>query len=748
MGYLSKLGRVPCHRSDGDHANDMVVLGNGLFMVMDDGYVSCVVAVSDCRLTWDRTDGHRIPRLRYARQGSALMVWWMNGQYTSHAVGVVLEGLGLCRSVIGRDDGKTRTLLTEADVCFLPGTITAIVGKSGCGKSVLMKALSGKERATSGAVTLNEQSYYRNMRLLRSHMAYLPQDDLLHDDLTVLQELRYTAELHCPRGWSSMERKIKIASIAQDLGIRECLGENIRKLSGGQRKRVAIACALLTEPRVMFLDEPTSPLDPGRSEEFVHTILTGIARSGCTVIFVTHDLDTLKADDSKVSNELGPSLIDQIIFVDEYGNAGNSGGADGKDRGVVCYSGPLVSFAENSDPGKSEKEKVKTSFKRIKASLGDEQGYERVCGERRLLGAHPAPQTMEQDLAIDRTGGLRQFRITLKRGIRQRLNTPGALLLQMAIPLIIGVIMGFVSDDGKLYADAYFTKSMMFTYSAGAFFVGIFSSITMFSKRDLLAHEQYHGLRTVPYVLAEFVIQSTICLLQSVILYAVFTAMTGMVEHDIIQRGFDVFVVIYSCAESAMVMGMLASAVFRNPALVAPLLVLVQIVFSGIVFNLDGIAAKLSYLISCKWSLDGLGAVARLNELFDRVGATTEVKEHYDASIQNLMLSLMWLWLISLFLLIVTVFVLVRRNARQYSASGTQTLAQIRGRLTAFMNNRGSTLLLLVVVAALAYMVWTGALWTMFGNAREYVSELVSNLPGAWEGFVDDFRNMLSGGAT
>ncbi|PAU67837.1 ABC transporter ATPase [Bifidobacterium italicum] len=653
----------------------------------------------------------------------------------------MLQGVDLNRIVINKSGGKEH-LLKDANVSFLPGTVTAIVGKSGCGKTNLIKALSGKECATAGKVLVNDSSYYDKMAELRSCMAYLPQDDLLHADLTVLQELRYTAKLRCPKTWSSKERKLKIAAVVQDLEIHECLAKTIKELSGGQRKRVAIACALLAEPKVMFLDEPTSPLDPGMSAEFVYMVLANIARSGCTVIFVTHDLDTLTPEDPAVIAKSGLELVDQVIFVGEKIEKKNKYNIK-KFKGFVYYSGRLSDF-DSVGAGKNERQKVYDSFRKIKTCLGDKQGYEQVCGAPRLLTEKASSHLMEGDILVERAGGIRQFFVNLKRGIRQRFNTPGALLLQMAIPLVIGVIMGFVSDAEKLYAEPYFTKSMMFTYSAGAFFVGIFSSINAFSNRDLLAHEQYHGLKTVPYVLSVFVIQSVICAVQSGILYAVFTSMTGVVEHDIIQRGFDVFAVIYACAESAMVMGLLASAVFKNPMLVAPLLVLLQIVFSGIVFNLDGVAAKLSYLISCKWSLDGLGAISQLNDLFGKIGATSEVKDHYEASVQSLMLSLIWLWLISLLLLVMTILVLVRRNARQFSASGGQTIAVVRGRLSAVADRYGMALLTLTLLGALAYLMYTGVLWTMFDNAREYTGELFDNLPSAWTRLTDDFGDMMA----
>ena len=731
-----ELCSEPSHPYAEGHADDLAVFGNGLFTVQRRLETRYAVAVSECQLRWNDEQG--VAGERFGRQGSRLIVQWHGTRYVSCAVGAVLQGVDLNRIVINKSGGKEH-LLKDANVSFLPGTVTAIVGKSGCGKTNLIKALSGKECATSGKVAINSQSYYDNMAELRSCMAYLPQDDLLHADLTVLQELCYTAKLRCPKAWSSNERKLKIAAVVQDLEIRECLEKSVKELSGGQRKRVAIACALLADPKVMFLDEPTSPLDPGMSAEFVYMVLANIARSGCTVIFVTHDLDTLTPENPAVIAKSGLELVDQVIFVGERNEKENTR----KFKGFIYYSGRLSDF----DPvgaGKRESQRVQDSFQKIKTCLGDKQGYEYVCGRPRLLAEQASPRLMEEEIRVERASSMRQFFIDLSRGIRQRFNTPGTLLLQMAIPLVIGIIMGFVSDAEKLYAEPYFTKSMMFTYSAGAFFVGIFSSINAFSNRDLLAHEQYHGLKTVPYALSVFVIQSVICAVQSGILYAVFTSMTGVVEHDIIQRGFDVFAVIYACAESAMVMGLLASAVFKNPMLVAPLLVLLQIVFSGIVFNLDGVAAKLSYLISCKWSLDGLGAISQLNDLFGQIGATSEVKDHYEASVQSLMLSLMWLWLISLLLLVVTMLVLVRRNARQFSASGGQTFAMIRGRLGAVTDRYGMALLTLALLGALAYLMYTGVLWTMFDNAREYTGELFGNLPSAWNRLTDDFSDMMA----
>jgi ABC-type multidrug transport system ATPase subunit len=172
------------------------------------------------------------------------------------------------------------------------GQLVAVLGPSGCGKSTLLKALNGDSPQTSGKVflsgfELNEE----NIDFIKPSIGYVPQDDIIHTELTVEKTLMYAANLRLI-DMTHKERRSKVASVIETLKIENIRSHRVAKISGGQRKRVAIAMEILTSPKILFLDEPTSPLDPQTIKEFL-LILKELTKKGTTVIMVTHKPEDL-----------------------------------------------------------------------------------------------------------------------------------------------------------------------------------------------------------------------------------------------------------------------------------------------------------------------------------------------------------------------------------------------------------------------------------------------------------------------
>ena len=203
-----------------------------------------------------------------------------------------LDATHLIRQVSDKT-GQLRTILSNVSLSIEPGQLVALVGGSGAGKSTLMKTLLGIEPTTSGAVYLNGDNLRQHFDLYRSHLGYVPQDDIIHRDLTVEEVLSYACKLRLPPDtqvspvvYRTLDQ-IKLTHVAQTF---------IRDLSGGQRKRVCIGVELLADPKLFFLDEPTSGLDPGLDREMMR-LLRELADQGRTVILVTHATANLEVCD-------------------------------------------------------------------------------------------------------------------------------------------------------------------------------------------------------------------------------------------------------------------------------------------------------------------------------------------------------------------------------------------------------------------------------------------------------------------
>ncbi len=190
-------------------------------------------------------------------------------------------------------------LLSGATLRFCPGEITAILGPSGSGKSTLLKCLTSVYLPSDGDVVFGGEPVDKNRRQFRQQLGYVPQDDVIHTGLRVEQAFYYAAKLRLDTSLSAEEVEARIAAIAEQLGLAERRRHRIRRLSGGQRKRVNIGVELLADPTLLILDEPASGLDPGTEEDLLK-YLRVLADAGKTVVLTTHSMEYLEVPDRLV----------------------------------------------------------------------------------------------------------------------------------------------------------------------------------------------------------------------------------------------------------------------------------------------------------------------------------------------------------------------------------------------------------------------------------------------------------------
>ena len=195
-------------------------------------------------------------------------------------------------SVRVKHHGVEKTLLDDVSFGVPAESLVAVIGPSGSGKSTLLRALTGYRPACEGEVRYEGHDLYAQYSDVRHHIGLVPQDDILHAQLTVRSALRYAAALRFPEGTSAEDRDRRVDAVLAEMHLQKFGANKISTLSGGQRKRVSVALELLTKPSLVFLDEPTSGLDPGMDRE-VMRMLRGLADEGRTVVVVTHSVAEL-----------------------------------------------------------------------------------------------------------------------------------------------------------------------------------------------------------------------------------------------------------------------------------------------------------------------------------------------------------------------------------------------------------------------------------------------------------------------
>lgn len=224
--------------------------------------------------------------------------------YCSYVSGIGIEACNIVKTV--KNSGKKINICNDVSLTIKPGELIAIIGGSGAGKTTLMNAISGYCKPTSGDVYVNGEELYETFGALKSIIGYVPQQDIVYDNLTLEMMLDYAAKLRLPDDTTKEERRMRINSVIRAVELDGKENTLIRKLSGGQKKRASIAVELISDPYLFFLDEPASGLDPGTERNLMRT-LKKMAANGKTVVLVTHS--TLNLQD-----------CDKIVFMGKGGN--------------------------------------------------------------------------------------------------------------------------------------------------------------------------------------------------------------------------------------------------------------------------------------------------------------------------------------------------------------------------------------------------------------------------------------------
>jgi ABC transport system ATP-binding/permease protein len=205
-----------------------------------------------------------------------------------------IEAWDLFLHVPDRDNtANMKVLLDHVSFKAMPGDMIALMGPSGAGKTTLLLTLNGYNPPTSGQVRINGEDLYSVYDALRGSIGYVPQDDLVHPELTVFEAVKYSAQFRLPPDYSEEEINQRVETTLKDLGLEGVknlqIGRPERKvLSGGQRKRVNIALELVTDPVIIFLDEPTSGLAADDTTALITLLADLTKKTGKTIIMTIH----------------------------------------------------------------------------------------------------------------------------------------------------------------------------------------------------------------------------------------------------------------------------------------------------------------------------------------------------------------------------------------------------------------------------------------------------------------------------
>jgi ABC transport system ATP-binding/permease protein len=487
-------------------------------------------------------------------------------------------------------DGKN--LLEKISMTARPGTLTAIIGGSGAGKSTLSRLIAGYATPTSGLVTFEGHNIHTAYASLRTRIGMVPQDDVVHRQLTVNQALSYAAELRLPPDTGKDDREEVVAQVLDELGLAEHADTRVDKLSGGQRKRASVALELLTGPSLLILDEPTSGLDPALDLQ-VMTMLRQLADAGRVVLVVTHSLTYL-------------DVCDQVLLM-----------APG---GKTAFLGAPAEIGDAMGT---------TNWAHIFAKVGADPDE----ANRRFLAQNKPPPPPEAEApaadlgAAAHTSMLRQFSTIARRQIRLVVSDRAYFVFLALLPFVMGALALTVpGNTGLGYADPTSPSvgepaTILMLLTMAAVFMGTALTLRdLISERPIFRREQAVGLSTSAYLLAKITVFCAFAIIQALIATSIVILGKGAPTRPAVLLGnatFELYVTVAATCVASAMLGLLLSSVARSSEQVMPLLVvslMMQMVLSGglvPVTNRVGLD-QLSWVVPSRWGYAASGSTVDL----------------------------------------------------------------------------------------------------------------------------------------
>lgn len=516
--------------------------------------------------------------------------------------GVRVEARDLRKTVQDAATGRPKDLLAGVNLAIRPGEFVGIFGTSGSGKSTLMDALNGRRPASSGSVLYNGTDVYRSFDSFKATIGYVPQQDIVHRKITIRNALAYTARLRLPEDTSFGEIDSYIEHVLRLVGLADKASQPVdtpMPLSGGQFKRVSLAVELVSNPRILFLDEVTSGLDAGTDKKMMR-LFADLAADQKTVVCVTHTLENIEA-----------CHLVAVLF-----------------GGRLVYFGPpadVTGYFRISRPS-DVYETLETAPPEVWADRFRQSSVYDTYVVGRLSAALPvAPQPALQGAALPhgsrpRLFDWRQAGILTRRYVDLVLSDRRNLAILLAQAPVIGAVIGLVFGTGEsLAARAAAESQISFLLVISAIWFGCLNSAREIVKElPVYLRERSVNLGIGPYVASKVVPLAGLCALQCVMLLAVVSALLTL-PGDFAGR----VLVLFLTGMAATTMGLTVSALVgtADKAIgMVPILLIPQVILADAIVRLGPVSevvAKLS-MISF-WAFDGVKAT-----LTDEVRAATD----------------------------------------------------------------------------------------------------------------------------
>ncbi len=526
--------------------------------------------------------------------------------------------------------------LHEINFIEQSGKLLGVMGGSGAGKSTFLNVLNGNYAPSHGAVTINGVDLHREKSKLEGVIGFVSQDDLLIEELTVFQNLYFNAKL-CFNDLSESQLKKKVLDLLSDIGLGDAkhlkVGSPLEKtISGGQRKRLNIALELIREPAVMFVDEPTSGLS-SRDSENIMDMLKELSLKGKLIFVVIH----------QPSSEIF-KMFDKLLILDQGGYPI----FDGNPIDAVVYFKTHVHHVNANERecpicGNVNPEQI---FNIIESKVVDEYGNQTKVRKvtprewnERYLSHYKTPDTEEIIEPIKGTSRIankiKQFKVFFLRDILSKLANKQYMFINMleapVLAAILSFFVKFFNTDGKGREDYVFYENenipqYLFISVVVALFLGLtVAAEEIIKDKKILKRESFLNLSLGSYLWSKILIMFMVSAIQTA-----FFVLIGNLILEIHGLWWEYWLILFSTSCMANVLGLNISSAFNSAKviyIIVPLLIIPQLIFSGVIVKFD----KLHPIFSSNNEVPWIGNAMASRWAYEALAVTQAVDNEHES---------------------------------------------------------------------------------------------------------------------
>ncbi len=489
--------------------------------------------------------------------------------------------------------------LVNINISESTGKLFGIMGGSGAGKSTLFNVLNGTSKPTEGSVRINGVDIYKDPKQVEGVIGFVPQDDLLIEDLTVFQNLYYASKL-CFSNARKVELEELVCRTIDSLGLTEAkdlkVGNPLQKtISGGQRKRLNIGLELLREPSVLFVDEPTSGLS-SRDSENIMDLLKELSLRGKMVFVVIHQpsSDIFKMFDKLLILDTGGHQI-------YYGNPVES----------ITYFKKIVDMIDKEQGACIEcgnvnpeqifniiETKVVDEYGKVtnKRKYSAEQWHEHFQSGTKIPSEKEANEKPEQNLSIPNK--LRQAQIFLKRDLLSKISNRQYVIINLLEAPVLAFLLAIItkySAAGSSYT--FYANENIPVFFFMSIIVALFMGLTVSAEeiikdRKILKRETFLNLSRFSYLSSKTLLLFGLSAIQTILFIVV-----GAAILEIQGMTTSYWLILFSVSCFANILGLNISSGFNSVItiyILIPLLIIPQLILSGVVVDFNKLNSAFS----------------------------------------------------------------------------------------------------------------------------------------------------------